>query len=73
MEMFASYTFIRSHCLSWSPLMCALARGVAVRLHRDNDSRVRGHPLPVEPLLAQGDVVVHAPCVVARDPLKKVP
>ena len=59
--------------LSWSLLMRPLPRRMTVRLHCDNDSCIRRHPFPVESLLAEGDVVVHAPCVVARDPLKKVP
>ena len=52
--------------------MRPLAGGVAVSLHRDHQPAVVGHPLPVQPLLPQGDVVVHGAGVVARDALQQV-
>ena len=53
--------------------MSTLARGVAMSLDGDNDPSIGRHPLAVETLLSQRDVVVHAARVVTRHPFQKVP
>ena len=59
--------------LSWPLFVSTLARGVAMSLDSNNDPSISGHPLAVETLLSQRDVVVHAARVVTCHPFQKVP